>query len=166
MLAKAVLREAWPVPPAGKLEALEVACGLGLVGIAALARGLRVTFTDIDELAVTFAAANARRNGFTDFATAAVDLRSPPPGLQVPVVLGADLLYVPRLVEPAARFVAAVLAPGGVALIADPDRESARPFKFYLWDAGLEVEPIFARAGEPGGGRTKGTVYRVTWPVG
>ena len=160
MLAKAVLREPWE--KYSKLEALEVGCGLGLVGIAALSRGLRVTFSDIDELAMSFAAANARLNGFADFATAAIDLRSPLPGLSVPVLLGADLLYEPRMVEPVVAFVAAVLAPGGVALIADPDRVSARPFKWLCQNAGLHIEAAFARAGEPGGERTKGTVYRIT----
>jgi predicted nicotinamide N-methyase len=126
---------------------------------------VRVTFSDIDELAVRFAAANARLNGFTDFATAAIDLRSAPAGLSVPVLLGADLLYEPRMVEPVVAFVDAVLAPGGVALIADPDRISARPFKWHCQNAGLHVEAAFARAGEPGGGRTKGTVYRITRPT-
>jgi predicted nicotinamide N-methyase len=41
MLAKVILRETWP---AG-LEALELGCGLGLPGIAALAKGLRVKGT-------------------------------------------------------------------------------------------------------------------------
>src|SRR5689334_18755597 len=115
MLAKAVLKEPWdryPKPPGGKLAALEVGCGLGLAGIAALSRGLRVTFTDVDELALTFASANARLNGFTDFTTAAVDLRSPPPGLTAGVVLGSDLLYEPRMVEPVVNFLLAVLTPG------------------------------------------------------
>lgn len=159
MLAKAVRREPWPAGE--KPEALEVACGLGLVGIAALSCGLRVTFSDVDELAVRFAADNARLNGFTGFATAAIDLRSPPAGVTYPVILGSDLLYEPRLVEPVVAFVKAVLAPGGVCLIADPDRSSARPFGYALWAAGLTVEASFARAGEPGGDRTKGTVYRI-----
>ncbi len=168
MLAKAVLREPWekyPAPAGGKPEALEVGCGLGLAGIAALSRGLRVTFSDIDELAVQFAAANARLNGFTDFATTAIDLRSPPPGLRVSVLLGSDLLYEPRMVEPVVEFVASVLAPGGVCLIADPDRISARPFKWLAQNAGLTVGAAFARAGEPGGERTKGSVYRITRPA-
>lgn len=167
MLAKAVLREPWgayPATPETKLHALEVGCGLGLAGIVALARGLRVTFSDIDELAVHFATANARLNGFTDFDTAALDLRSPPGDLRMNVLLGSDLMYERRLVEPLVDFIAAVLAPGGVCLLADPDRDSARPFKWLCQNAGLEVNPRFARAGEPGGERTKGTVYRVTKP--
>ena len=159
MLAKAVRREPWPA--GAKLDALEVGCGLGLAGIVALGCGLRVTFSDVDELAVRFAADNARLNGFAEFATAAIDLRSPPAGLMYPVILGSDLLYEPRMVEPVVSFVKAVLAPGGVCLIADPDRSSARPFGYALWNAGLAVEASAARAGEPGGGRTKGTVYRI-----
>jgi ETFB lysine methyltransferase len=158
MLAKAVLAEPW----AAGLTVLEVGCGLGLPGIAALARGLHVIFSDYDATAVRFAADNARLNGFADFATATIDLRSPPPGLSVPVLLGADLLYEPRMVEPVVAFVDSVLAPGGVALIADPDRISARPFKWLCQNAGLHVEAVFARAGQPGGERTKGTVYRIT----
>ena len=143
-------------------KALEVGCGLGLAGIAALKRGLRVTFTDIDELAVRFATDNARLNGFTDFETGAIDLRSPPAGLQVPVLLGADLLYEPRMIEPVVAFIAAALAPGGVCLLADPDRISARPFQSQCQNAELHVEAAFARAGQPGGERTKGTVYRIS----
>jgi predicted nicotinamide N-methyase len=161
MLAKAVLREPWeklPLP----LEALEIGCGVGLGGVAALARGLRVTFSDCDELAVGFAAQNARQNGFTNFTTATIDLRSPPPDLRVPILLGSDLMYEPRFVEPLIGFISAVLAPGGLCLIADPDRLSAKPFRWLVENAGLAVVPEFARAGEPGGERTKGTVYRIT----
>src|SRR6058998_3924510 len=74
MLAKAILREPWPSadPPP---EALEIGCGLGLPGVAALARGLRVIFSDYDLTALEFAAANARLNGFTQFRTLPLDWR-------------------------------------------------------------------------------------------
>ncbi len=161
MLAKAVLAEPWERHPEPR-EALEVACGLGLAGIAALSRGLRVTFTDIDALAVEYAAANARLNGFATFDTGLIDVRCPPPGLTTGILLGSDLLYEPRMVEPVVAFLDAVLAPDGVALIADPDRISARPFMCQCQDAGLAVRPAFARAGSPGGDRVKGSVYRIT----
>src|SRR3954463_636975 len=54
MLAKVILREPW----APGLSALEIGCGLGLPGIAALARGLSVTFSDYDATALEFAADN------------------------------------------------------------------------------------------------------------
>jgi predicted nicotinamide N-methyase len=164
MLAKAVLREPWDKfalrlgrPP----EVIEVGCGLGLGGIAALARGLRVTFSDCDETAVSFAAANARLNGLKGFSILPLDLRSPPNDVKFPVVIGSDLMYEPRMVEPLAAFLKAVLAPGGVALITDPDRTSARSFRWAAGQAGLIAEPSFVRAGEPGGERVKGTLYRV-----
>jgi len=69
MLARAVLREPWEKYPQ-PVRVLEVGCGLGLAGIACLARGLQVTFSDVDETALGFAAANARLNGFpTGFRT-------------------------------------------------------------------------------------------------
>src|SRR5215472_7309490 len=55
MLAKAILRESWTPGQ----EALEIGCGLGLPGIAALSVGLRVTFSDYDATALRFAADNA-----------------------------------------------------------------------------------------------------------
>ena len=168
MLAKAIGREPWASysrADGAKLHALEIACGLGLPGIAALKCGLRVTFTDIDELALRYAAENAVRNGYTDFDTAAIDLRSPPAGLQFDVILGADLLYDEKLVGPVVAFLKSALSPTGVALLADPDRIAAKPFGHECRVAGLAVERGFARAGEPGGERTKGTIYRVRRPL-
>src|SRR5215471_20973705 len=105
MLAKAILREPW-LP--GQ-EALEVGCGLGLPGIAALAAGLRVTFSDYDPCALRFAADNARLNGFTEFRTLSLDWRRPPAELRVPVLLASDLIYELRNVEPIVSFISQIL---------------------------------------------------------
>src|SRR6516164_6134817 len=80
MLAKVILRETWPA----RTAALEIGCGLGLPGIAALAVGLRVTFSDYDATALRFAADNARVNGFEAFRTMQLDWRWPPEGMLVP----------------------------------------------------------------------------------
>src|SRR3954465_15710653 len=161
MLAKAVGREAgeeYPQP----VRVLEVGCGLGLAGVACLARGLPITFSDVDETALAFAANNARLNGYPDgFRTMPLDFRCPPDDEQYPVVIGSDLMYEERLVNPLVGLLDAVLAPGGVCLIADPARLPARVFRWKLQEAGYDVTADFARAGEPGGERTKGTVYRV-----
>jgi predicted nicotinamide N-methyase len=160
MLAKVVLREKWDAhPPPGSV--LEVGCGLGLAGIACLARGLRVTFSDVDETALAFAAANARLNGFTEFRTVPIDFRCPPDDAKYPVVIGSDLMYEERLVDPLVGLLRAVLAPGGVCLITDPDRTPARVFRWKLEEAGFAVSAGFVRAGEPGGNRVKGTLYRI-----
>ena len=90
-----------------------------------------------------------------------LDFRAPPEDEQYPVVIGSDLMYEERLVEPLVRLLSTVLASGGLCLIADPDRLAARVFKWKLEEAGYEVAAQFIRAGEPGGERTKGTLYRI-----
>ncbi len=160
MLAKVIIREDWAIYPP-PIHVLEVGCGLGLAGLAALARGLEVTFSDLDETAIQFAAANARLNGFTRFRTLPIDYRDPPRDVKYPVVIGSDLMYEERLVDPLVRLLDAVLAPGGVCLITDPDRTAARVFRWKLAEAGYGVVPHLVRAGEPGGERVKGTLYRI-----
>ena len=73
MLAKAVLREPWENYPQ-PVEVLEVGCGLGLAGVACLVRGLRVTFSDVDETAVAFAVRFAGRGHDGRFAIASAIL--------------------------------------------------------------------------------------------
>jgi predicted nicotinamide N-methyase len=161
MLAKAIVREPWHNHPQ-PTHVLEVGCGLGLAGIACLSRGLEVTFSDLDETALSFAARNALLNGFSSgFRTMPLDFRAPPAGEQYQVVIGSDLMYEARLVDPLVRLLDVVLAPDGLCLVADPDRLSARVFRWKLEEAGYHVTARFSRAGEPGGERTKGTLYRI-----
>jgi SAM-dependent methyltransferase len=183
MLAKAVLAEPWenqttedrgqrteasavsvlcPVSPVPL--ALEVGCGLGLPGVAALARGLRVIFSDYDTTALRFAADNARLNGFDTFTTLSFDWRDPPADLQVDVVLASDLTYEARHVEPLVALVERVLRPGGLCLWTDQDRPPAAALKAELARLSWPVETKVARAGEPGGQRYKGTLYRIRRP--
>ena len=160
MLAKVMVREDWGSNPQS-VEVLEVGCGLGLAGIAALARGLSVTFSDVDETALDFAAKNSRLNGYDVFRSMLLDFRAPPDDVKYPVVIGSDLMYEERLVDPLVCLLRAVLAPDGVCLITDPDRTPARVFRWKLAEAGYDVKPELIRAGEPGGERTKGTLYRI-----
>jgi predicted nicotinamide N-methyase len=162
MLAKAIVREAWPTPPDGKpLTALEIGCGLGLPGVAALSRGLRVIFSDYDVTALQFAADNARINGFDNFELLPLDWRRPPAGLQVPIVLGSDLIYEQRSAEPLAALIQRVLAPDGYALIAGQDRPAVPALLDAMTAVGLRYTGTLVRAGVPGQGRYKGTLYRI-----
>ena len=161
MLAKTILHEPW-TPGA---EALEIGCGLGLPGIVAQSMGLRVTFSDYDACALRFAADNARLNGFSDFRTLQLDWRSPPEDLRVPVILAADLVYELRNVSPIVAFIKRVLAPGGVCLLTDQDRVPSHVFKEMLENDGLAFTTKMVRAGEPGGRRLKGTLYRISMPA-
>jgi SAM-dependent methyltransferase len=176
MLGEVVLAEPWeewatrsasgsPDPTRGasgalQLEALEFGCGLGISGMAALSRGLHVTFSDVDEAAVQLAAANARLNGFRHFETAAIDLRAAPER-QFPVLLAADVCYEVRLTEAVVSFVKGSLAPGGLALLTDTDRYSARPLRHMLDREGLNVAVTPMKAGLPGSVH-KGFLYRIT----
>jgi predicted nicotinamide N-methyase len=161
MLAKAILREPWR----SGLEALEIGCGLGLPGIAALAMGLRVTFSDYDATALRFAASNAQLNGFDNVRTLQLDWRCPPADLRVPVVLASDLIYELRNVEPLVMLIKHVLLPDGFCLLTDQDRVPSHALRESLHGHGLEFTTQAMRAGEPGGRRVKGTLYRITRPA-
>jgi ETFB lysine methyltransferase len=157
MLAKAILRETWP---AGQ-HALELGCGLGLPGLAALSVGLRVTFSDYDACALQFAADNARLNGLENFETLQFDWRQPP-DLRVPILLASDLVYELRNVEPLVECIKAMLEPGGVCLMTDQDRAPSYALRESMTREGLTYTTRIARAGEPGGRRLKGSLYRIT----
>ncbi len=162
MLAKWILRQRWPA----ELHALEVGCGLGLPGVAALTMGLRVTFSDCDATALHFAANNARLNGFSNFDILQLDWRHPPEGLRVPVVLASDLIYELRNVAPLVALIRQVLLPEGVCLLTDQDRVPSHVLRQTLAEEGLPFRTQMLRAGEPGGRRLKGTLYRITLPGG
>lgn len=108
MLAKILIRE-----PLEETVALELGCGLGVAGLVALSRGLEVVFSDYDACALKFAADNALANGYDRFRTRQLDFRDPPADLRVPLVLGSDLIYEARKVEPLIACLKAVLLPGG-----------------------------------------------------
>lgn len=158
MLAKAILREAWT--PGS--EALEIGCGLGLPGVAALSRGLRVTFSDYDPVALHFAGENARRNGWRDFQLLRLDWRSWSGELRFPVVLASDLIYELKNVEPLLDLIRRVLLPGGRCLLTDQDRVPSHALRATLAAKGLIYTTQLMRAGEPGGRRVKGTLYSIT----
>jgi len=171
LLAEAVAREPWPsawtsATAAGSIEALEIGCGLGLAGLAALARGLRVAFSDYDPAPLDFVARSAAENGFdrARFTTRLLDWREPT-AERFSVILGADVLYEARLVPLVAGVLATMLAPEGVGLIASPYRVAAAGFPAAVGSLGLvcRAEPATAQTED---GPIQGTIYRVAraWP--
>ena len=151
-----------PLAPHESARGIELGCGLGLPGLMAMVRGFRVTFTDYDALALEYALANAKLNGLSGADALFLDWRKPPEGLKFPLVLGSDLLYEPGKVGPLARIVENLLAPGGVALISDPDRGPAKRFASELYQCGLaHCELIRTSLIEPDGQTIRGTIYRV-----
>jgi predicted nicotinamide N-methyase len=113
---------------AGK-RALELGCGLGLVTIGALRAGFDVLATDYYEDALLF----ARRNGLSatgrEPRTRHVDWRAFPSDLGTfDLVLASDVLYEREYATLVADAIVASLAPGGVALVADPGRVALLSF--------------------------------------
>jgi predicted nicotinamide N-methyase len=158
MLAKWIVRQRWPEG----IQALEVGCGLGLPGVAALSMGLRVTFSDCDSSALKFASRNARLNGFTAFDTLHMDWSHPPQGVLYPILLASDLLYEERNVAPLVALIDRLLTDDGICLLTDADRVPSETLRRLLSERGLPFTTQTLRAGEPGGRRLKGTLYRIT----
>ncbi len=165
MMAKALLRE--PLERFQRcndrpIVALELGCGLGLAGIAALKRGMHVIFSDYDLTALKFAERNAKLNGQSDFQVLPLDWRFPPDGMRVPLIIAADLTYELRNIDPLIELIKKLLIPGGTCLLTDPDRTPAAKLRGRLAEVGLSFTTQFIRAGEPGGNRIKGTLYRIS----
>lgn len=158
MLAKAVLVEEWR---AGAKRALEIGCGLGLPGIAALAGGLHVTFSDYDTTALQYAAHNAGLNGFDAFETRHLDWRTPPAELSFDVLLASDLTYEAKHIEPLVALLQHALRPGGLCLWTDQDRPTSGLWREELQRLGWPVESRIVRTSVPGGDRFRGTLYRI-----
>lgn len=124
---------------AGK-RALELGCGLGLVTIGALRAGFDVLATDYYEDALLF----ARRNGLSATGrephTRHVDWRSFPTDLGAfDLVLASDVLYEREYATLVADAIVASLAPGGVALVADPGRVALLSFVTACEQRGCNV---------------------------
>ena len=109
---------------------LELGCGLGVPSIAAALAGARVLATDWSPDAVSFAAANARRNGVA-LETAVSSWAAPDDVVaRAPwdVVLASDVLYERRNADLLLDLLPQLVDARGEVLLADPERPHARPF--------------------------------------
>ena len=141
-MAAAVLQANWD----RSLRVLELGCGTGLVGLAALARGQHVTFTDYEPRAVALAGHNALQNGFSNFAARELDWRAPDVE-QFPVIVGCDLLYQESACEPLLRLLDRMLLPTGECWLADGGRPPAYRFWKIAREHGYHIT-IHSRNGE------------------
>jgi predicted nicotinamide N-methyase len=130
-----------PRPPEGgtPTRVLELGCGSGLVGLAALACGLEVTFSDYVPKAVELALENAARNGYPHGRGLVLDWRDPPPG-DWPLILAADVTYDRTHIEPLLKTLDLMLAPDGVAWIGDSGRGPAEEFVQRARNGGWSVD--------------------------
>jgi len=119
-------------------RALELGCGLGLVGIALARLGWMVEATDYVEDALVFTAHNAARNGVGSRHIVSYLDWSHPVGTPGRVLVGSDVAYEKSLHPYLLRTVRALLAPGGRLILSDPGRPAARPFLEAMSRAGYD----------------------------
>jgi predicted nicotinamide N-methyase len=122
-IAESMLKNPWP----RQTRVLELGCGLGLVGIAALASGCQVSLTDYDVNAIMTAKMNAALNGFPDADAFVLDWRSPPESTYS-VIIGCDITYESRNHIPILDLIDRMLEPHGLCWIADGGRNAAPAF--------------------------------------
>ena len=145
-------------------KTLEIGCGLGLAGLVGVSLGLQVHFTDYDRAPLRFIEASARANGFepSSYSIGMLDWRDLPADTY-PLILGADVTYERRLVPLVAGVLARMLAPGGLALITDPNRTASEGLGDALRAVGLATEAVAAEADSAELGPVRGTIHRVWW---
>ena len=110
-----------PAQVAGR-AVLDLGCGSGLAGIAALKAGARSALAaDIDALALVAAHLNAEANGVA-LRTTADDLLAAPPDPAFAVVLVGDLFYERGLAGLVLAYAERASAGGALVLVGDPER--------------------------------------------
>ena len=135
-LAKLVLAADWP----GDTHVLELGCGSGLVGLAALSRGWRVTLSDYVPESVELAVENARRNGFSDARGLVLDWNEPI-AESFRVMVASDVLYDRRNHAPLLKTLDRMLPDDGVVWIGDAGRSGAADFFKIAPQRGYSIEP-------------------------
>ncbi len=121
-MAAAVANPPWEVGS----HILELGAGVGLVGLASLVRGDRVTFSDYERLAVDLTLFNAKQNGFQ--AEGLVLDWCHPPEQQFDVIIGCELIYEDRNHEPLLGLLQTMLSPHGICWLGDAGRTKAERF--------------------------------------
>lgn len=141
---------------------VELGCGLGLGSLAAAVAGASlVVGMDLDEDATAFARLNALENGFEQIHNVVMDWRQLAFGARFPVVLAADVAYERRFFEPLTDALAALLAKGGEAYVAEPGREVGSAFLDELRTGPWAVERVFRFRPASGGARPEVSIYRI-----
>ncbi|MFI5239865.1 MAG: class I SAM-dependent methyltransferase [Gemmatimonadales bacterium] len=150
--------------PRGRL--IELGAGVGLVSIAAAIAGHAVTASDYYEDALAFARANSFRNLGYEIATALIDWRSVSPDLpRYDIVLASDVLYESRYAPLVASVIDRLLAPRGIACVADPGRVAANAFTDACTELELQVTARVSRPYQAGTVRQSITVYELSRAV-
>jgi len=162
-LAEAVLRNSPPLAPSAEplapLHCLELGCGSGLVGLAALAAGWQVTFSDYVPQAVELALENAARNGLAGAGGLVLDWRQPS-NEKYPFILAADVTYDRTNLAPLLDTLDRMLAPAGEAWFGDAGRGPVDEFLRLARNRGWSVS-LYDEHDRPANEATLGRCQRI-----
>jgi len=135
---------------------LELGAGTGLQGIFAATYGARVVQTDRLEEAVAIGRRNAERNGVRTIEHRLADWSAWTDTKRYDLILGADVIYAPRL-QPFLRAIFDTnLAAGGRLLLGDPFRSASVRMLEAMEQDGWQVRMTKWRLGGAWGERVMG----------
>lgn len=121
---------------------LDIGCGVGFSALVGQWVGARVIAMDYEHQALAFAASNAERNGVRPM-WAVMDWRKPAVRAgSIAFAWGGDIMYERRFAAPLADFLHHVLAPDGVAWIAEPSRTVYEAFVAEVAARGLGMRCV------------------------
>jgi predicted nicotinamide N-methyase len=145
-LAHTIDRTKWTLP----IKSIELGCGLGLPGLAALSCGINVTFTDYDATALRLVAQSVGMNGMQGAQYLHFDWRSlliEPIEKNLETLLGtfdlviaSDLIYEERQVKPLVAAFKKLMKSSGVIFLADQDRPYRDLFLQEIFDHGFQCK--------------------------
>lgn len=145
-----------------KSTVLELGCGLGLAGVAALKAGHVVTFSDYDASALNYAQKNAELNGFHGAEYLELNWKNPL-SRGFDVIIGADLTWDMELVPHMINVFSKMLKPDGVIWLADQNRLNQSDFFRRLELVGLQATTEILELDAAWGWEIAGTFYEISW---
>ena len=155
-MAAKILSHKWPKD----WSVLELGCGLGLAGVAALKAGHDVTFSDYDASALAFAKRNAELNGFPSAKILEMNWKRPVPK-RFDVIIGADLTWDKDLVPHLIHVFDTMLKPRGSIWLADQNRIDSDDLARRLYKIGMRVTMAPLELDPAWGWDISGTLYQI-----
>jgi ETFB lysine methyltransferase len=132
-----------------KTRTLEIGAGVGLVGLAGLANGLHVTFSDYDQVAIDVVLQTATLNSLEHADSMWLDWRDIPDHVQpFDIVLGCEVIYEHGNHPLVLDVLDKLLADDGECWIGDPGRQYSPAFRELAMQRGYQVE-VLSISGEP-----------------
>lgn len=130
-----------PLKPQSKV--CELGCGLGVLSALLSLRDTTCIATDYSIQACRYAQTNVAQYCSSP-QSVCFDWRAPAFKTEFDTIIGSDILYEARWIEPVINLIKKLLAPHGIAYIADPQRSHWQQFKQSAFETGLKNHVAFS----------------------